>query len=192
MEEVVRKDIIDILRRALDILKKKDIPALDELSNHTIHDASIYQDKDSISIAVVIYALSKVIHRAEHAYIKDWGKVYGIIVDALNRGLQELEDDREDAYRRYIKKILESISSIEKKLKWYIEDVMNRARIAKGGKLYEHGLSVGQAAELLGVSQYELMSYIGKTQISDVFSEEGWAVAKRLAYAKKLFGVKEA
>ena len=59
----------------------------------------------------------------------------------------------------------------------------------KGGKLYAHGLSVGQAASLLGISQYELMSYIGKTQISDVFPEEGMSVAKRTAYAKKLFGV---
>jgi len=190
MEEAVRKDIISILRKALDILKRDDIPELDALSDHTIHDASIYQDKDSLSIAVVIYALAKVIHRTEHAYIKDWKQIYGIIVDSLNKGLKELENNKEDAYRRYIKKILENIGKVEKKLKWYIEDVLDKARIVKGGKLYEHGLSVGQAANLLGISQYELMSYIGKTQIIDVFPEEGWPVAKRVAYAKKLFGVR--
>jgi hypothetical protein len=191
MEEVVRKDIIDIIKKALVILKKNDIPELDALSDHTLHDASIYQDKDSISIAVVIYALAKVIHRTEHAYIKDWKKIYGIIVDSLNKGLRELENNKNDAYRRYVKKILGHIGKVETKMKWYIEDVLDKAKVVKGGKLYAHGLSVEQAASLLGVSQYELMSYIGKTQISDVFPEQGMSVVKRVAYAKKLFGVKK-
>ena len=85
--------------------------------------------------------------------------------------------------------LLKNIGMIDKKLTWYISAVLERAKIVKGSKLYEHGLSVGKAAALLGISQYELMSYIGKTKIIDIYAEEVVPVAKRLAYAKKLFDI---
>ena len=189
MEAAVKKDIIAILKKALVILKRDDVPALDALSNHTLHDASIYQDKDSISIAVVIYALAKVIHRKELDTLKDWDKAYNDILNQLRKALNYIEHGKEAEYRMAIKAILKDIGSIDKKLKLYIGDVLDKARIVKGGKLYEHGLSAGKAAELLGISQYELLSYIGKTQIADVYPEAVVPVAKRIAYAKKLFNV---
>ena len=51
MNDIIREDIIKILERVIDILavkETKDIIELKELSNHTIHNASIFQDKDSI------------------------------------------------------------------------------------------------------------------------------------------------
>jgi len=190
MEEVVKKDIISILKKALVVLKQNNVAALDALSNHTLHDASIYQDKDSISIAIIIYALAKLIHRKEHHDIKDWGRIYKDKVNLIRKALNYLQKDDETNYRKTIKDILKNIGAVDKKLKWYISDVLERARIVKGGKLYEHGLSVGKAASLLGISQYELLSYIGKTEIVDIYHEEVVPVAERLAYAKKLFKVK--
>ena len=43
MEYVIKKDITGILRKALNIIKKEDLAALDELSDHAIKDASIFQ-----------------------------------------------------------------------------------------------------------------------------------------------------
>lgn len=189
MEPNVKKDILSTIKSAVKILKKRDVIELDLLSNKTIHNASIYQDKDSISVAIIIYALSKIVKRVEHHEIHNWEKTSKIILESLEKSISYLEKDNEKAFRLEIKTILKKVGEIDRKLKWYIEDVLDKSRIVKGAKLYEHGLSLGKAASLLGVSQYELMGYIGKTQIADVFPEEGVPLKKRLAYAKKLFKV---
>ena len=66
MESAVRNDALRIISRVIEILEakeEKDPMELKELSNNTIHNASVFQDECSVSIAVLIYALSKIIER---------------------------------------------------------------------------------------------------------------------------------
>ncbi len=77
------------------------------------------------------------------------------------------------------------INKIDTKLKLYIEEVISKAKVKKGSKLHEHGLSIARTAEVLGISQWELMNYVGKTTISTV---DGVDVKTRLNFARKLFG----
>jgi len=188
MEYVIKKDIISILRKAIQIIKQEDIPALDELSNHTIHNASIFQDKDSIKIAVIIYALSKIIHRSEQI-TDEWDKAKEMILGDFKKARFFLETNKEENYRELTKQILSNVGKIDTKLKLYVEDVLEKAKIVKGSKLYEHGISVEKAADMLGISQWDLLSYIGKTQIIDRYEEEVIPITKRLDYAKSLFNV---
>jgi hypothetical protein len=188
MEYVVRKDILSILRKAIQFTKKEEIPALDELSNHTIHDASIFQDKDSIKIAVIIYALSKIIHRSE-GKTDEWDKARKEVMTDLLEARFYLEKSQDDKYREVLKNVLDHIGKIDSNLKLYVDDVLDKAKIVKGSKLYEHGVSIERAAEILEVSQWELMSYLGKTKIIDAYKEGVLPVAKRLIYAKKIFGL---
>jgi hypothetical protein len=188
MEYVIKKDIIRILRRALSAIKKNDTLELDELSNQTIHDASIFQDKDAIAIAVVVYSISKIMNRSE-SNPEYWEKVYKKIESDLEEARFFLEKGKEDKYRPVIKNILQNIGEVDDKLKLYIVDVLEKAKMVKGSKLYEHGVSIERAAELLGVSQWELMSYVGKTQIVDRYKEEVIPVSLRIEHAKKVFGL---
>jgi hypothetical protein len=59
------------------------------------------------------------------------------------------------------------------------------SKISKGSRLYEHGISIGRTAKLLGVSKWDLMQYAGKTGIHEVVS--GINVGERIKYAKSLF-----
>ena len=68
----------------------------------------------------------------------------------------------------------------------YIHEVINQAQIKKGCKLCEHGISIARASEVLGISQWELMHYIGKTTLIDQFSEPV-NVTKRLKIARSMF-----
>lgn len=182
MNEVVKKDILHVLLSAMEILnveEEKDVADLRELSNHTIHNASIFQDEDSISVAILVYSLSKVIERKE-------GKLkYGSILGLLKSARGCLELDKVDAYRKSIRKLFDFISSVDSKLKLYVEQVINQAEIKKGGKLYAHGISLGRAASILGISQWELMFYIGKTNLTN--SPGGVSVKRRINYARSLF-----
>jgi len=183
MHETIKKDIISVLSELIEILRvkeEKDVIAVRELSNHTIHNASVFQDEDSVSIAILSYSLSKIIERKQ-------GELnYNNIVTLLKAAVGYLTKDNIDSYRDTIKKMFKFISTIDAKLKLYIEEVINQAQIKKGGKLYAHGISIARAAEILGISQWELMNYIGKTRIVDRFEEE-FKVKNRLSFARGLF-----
>ena len=181
MEENIKKDIISLLELTEQALNKKDEMALKELSNHTIHNASIFQDKNSITIAVVVYALFKVMNRMS--------LVEPRIVTLINKAKQALQKSKTQQYEKLIKKLLNEISSIDKKMNLYIQKIINEAEIKKGSKLYEHGISLAQTANLLGVSQWEMMKYIGNTNIADKFDED-INVMTRINHTRRLFNLK--
>lgn len=183
MDEIVRKDALYILNRVIDILRvkeEKDIIELKNLSNHTIHNASVFQDEVSVSIAVLVYALSKVIERN-----KD-NLNYAQILKFIEIATKHLQNNKEHKFHIVIKKLFFEISRIDDHLKLYVQEVINQAQVKKGSKLYEHGLSSAKASEILGISQWELMSYIGKTEINE--NIPGIIdVKSRLKFARGLF-----
>jgi len=79
------------------------------------------------------------------------------------------------------------INKLDLKLKEYIQDVLLKAKISKGSRLYEHGLSMERTAFLLGITQYELMDYIGKTHIADVRMKVLMHPKDRMKIARELF-----
>jgi len=182
MNEVVKRDIIRVLSDVVAILgveEDRDIVDLRELSNHTVHNASIFQDEDSVSIAILVYALSKIIERREGRFN------YKPVIKLLSNAKKDLEEERVSDYRRKVRKLFDFISSVDSKLKLYIEKVINQAEIKKGSKLYAHGISLGRAAEILGISQWELMSYVGKTRVA--YFGGGIGIKERINYARGLF-----
>lgn len=180
MNPVVKKDILDVIEKVLRALKDNETALLGELSNHVIHDASIFQDDDSVSFAILVYALSKTIERCIECGV-GFDKVYSL----LNEALRALKSDDDEGYRARIHDVFAVIQSADSGLKLYIEEVINKAKVKKGSKLHEHGISIARTAEILGVGQWELMSYVGKTRIGESVSEDD--VRKRIVFARRLF-----
>ena len=189
MDYVIKKDMTGILRKAYNFIKKEDVSALDELSDQTIKDASVFQDKDSIKLAVVMYALAKIIHRSE-GQEDMWDRAKKEVLKDLQEARFYLEKNQDEKYREVIKNILQHIGKIDNKLKLYIDDVLDKAKIVKGSDLYEQGVSIERASQILGVSQWELMSYVGKTRIIDRYKEEVTPTNTRINFAKKIFNIK--
>ncbi len=178
MNERIKKDILSILDESLNHIYCRDISKIKDLSNHTIHNASIFQDEDSLSIAVIMYSLSKIFERK--------GFVNKNIVKTLIKSKDALSENKFNLYRKSVKSIIKNISKEDSKLKLYIQEVIEQAQIKKGSKLYDHGISMSQASYLLGISQWELMSYVGKTKIPDTF-KENITIEKRLKFARGIF-----
>ena len=61
-----------------------------------------------------------------------------------------------------------SVTVVSINLKPYIEEVLRKASINKASKIYEHGLSMGKTAKLLGISEWELAEYTGQTRMADL------------------------
>jgi len=178
MQKEVQEDIINVIETAIAAVRDMDTKVLSEISDHTLHNASIYQDKDSITIAVIMYALSKVIGRAA----KDGYE------QLLSDALDALKKNDVESYEHSMKNLIDDISAIDRKLDLYIQKVINEAQIKKGSRLYEHGISLAQTADLLGISQWELMKYIGNTRIADRFDDE-IDVMERIKHTRGLFGL---
>ncbi len=176
MIEIVRQDIIKILDEAIIALREKNISKLKEISNHTIHNASVFQDEDSVTIAVLIYALSKILERKSNDL--SW------FIKELNYVKLNLVRENLQLYRKAIKNLFKTISNIDRRLRLYVQEVINKAKIKKGAKIYYHGISLARAASMLGISQWELMSYIGKTSMTEFSSGN---VKRRLSFTRKLF-----
>jgi hypothetical protein len=182
MNETVRKDILAAITGAIRILATKeesDFSELKELSNSTIHNASIFQDHDSISVAVIIYSISKIFERT--------GEVDRKVITHLKEMQRFLTEGYDHNFHRAIRNTMQHITMLDRKVGLYIEQVVQQARIKKGSKIYEHGISLARAADLLGISQWQLMDYIGKTTIQESTPPQMEDVKKRLDYARGLF-----
>ncbi len=187
MDEKERLNIIDILKRSRTALIKKDDAKLKELSNMTIHSSSIEQDSDYILIAVVIYALHKITLMKDYQQYKGWDLFYDTTLANLEKAWKFLEHKNEGGYERCLNNILKVGNKLSGNLKKYVKEVMERSKISKGSRVYEHGISLGRSAELLGVSEFELLEYVGKTGISDVKLAETQKISERLNFARGLF-----
>ncbi len=181
MDYIIRKDILRILAKVNSGLKKRDVSLLSKTSDEINHNSSIFQDEDSIKLAVIVYALSKVIDRSH-------GKVETFFKDCFRRAKQSLQVDNYLEYRKEMDKVVKRISGIDKGLKEYIIHIYNQSEIKKGTKLLSNGISLARVAEIMNISQWELMNYAGKTNISDSFGSDR-KMNNRLKYARGLFGL---
>lgn len=187
MEEELKERILEILKKAQTAVSKDDIKSLKDLSNLIVDSASIHQDTDSVTMTVMIYSLSKIFERSDYRKTKGWDIFYKNVVNNLKDAYLQLYNGHFDKYREKIKGILDVIDKLDSKLKKYVKEVIERAYIAKGSRFHEHGISVGRVAEMLGISKWELMEYIGKTGIPDVPDNIDRSISRRIYTARKLF-----
>lgn len=182
MDAKIKQDALEIIEKVIEILKtreEKDILELKDLSDHTMHNASVFQDDCSVSLAVLVYALSKIMGRySNESYDEQVLKLFML-------GKQHLQNDDEISFNEDIKKLFSIISKVDSKIDLYVQEVISQAQIKKGSKLCEHGVSCAKSAEVLGISQWDLMDYLGKTKIIEY--APGIDVKSRLKFARRIF-----
>lgn len=186
-----QKDVLDALKEAIVAIKEKRHADLHAISDHVLHAITIYQDTEIVDVAVAIYALDKILQKEKYRTHRKMKLFVKTILHQLQEAVTELEKKDYEEYSATLKKILSSMQSFSKSIKFYIEDIMHFARIKKGTKLYEHGLSLGQAAELAGVTKWELMPAIGETAIHEQIVTPKKINDRRLEFAEKIFKIKK-
>jgi len=186
-----RKDVLSALREAIAAIKEKRVADLHAISDHILHVMVIYQDPDIIDVAIAIYALDKILQTEKyrgHPKMKPFMKTS---LHLLQKAKSELETEDYEGYSTTAKDILGNIEGFSKKIRFYVEDILHFARIKKGTKLYEHGLSLGQAAETMGVTKWEIMPVAGETVVHERYVEPIAKDEERLQLLRKRFGVKK-
>jgi len=185
LEEV--ENILVILEQAKKAIQKEEIVEIKDLSNQTIHTASIYQDPDNISLAVVLYALSKILERSNYRDYKEWPKFQKFYEESIERAILALKRKDLDLYREQIDNIREYEKKLSGNFKEHLEEVFRKAQINKASRLYEHGVSLEKTAKILGVTLWELNNYVGKTGIADVNLAYTMDIEDRIKIAQEIF-----
>ncbi|MGB9707799.1 MAG: hypothetical protein ACPLXC_00520 [Candidatus Pacearchaeota archaeon] len=181
------KNILDILKNVKKALKTDDILLMKEMSNRTVHSASLYKDPDSVTIAVTIYALSKIIERKKYEQYKEWPSFFTRISHDMDLALAHLSKNQIKEFRDDLHDIRKAAHQLSGHLKLYIQDVFRRASINKASRLYEHGISMEETASLLDITAWELAEYVGMTGIGDVDLSVTLPIKERINLTKKLF-----
>jgi hypothetical protein len=189
MQESVRLNIQDVLQQTITAVELRDTYLIKKLSNYTIHSASIFQDEYSISIAVILYSLSKIMERHRYKEEREWSQIYLFFLGRLKKALLTVQQNKLKSYQNIMQQVFKKISKVDSEIALYVEEVLEKSRVNKGSRIYEHGISLARVAEILGVSEWELMSYVGKTQIIDD-EKTITNVRARLKYARGIFNVK--
>lgn len=174
----VKQDIIAVLENSIKAIKNADIVALREESDHIVHCSAIFQRQESIQTAVVIYALSKILERGKTIDVR--------ILDSMQKAYEFIKADNYKGFNTEIKNMLDMISTVDDQLSRYMQHIVTEAQIKKGSKIYEHGISLGKTAQMFGLSQWELMKYVGNTRMSEYMADTV-PVEQRLVFARGLF-----
>lgn len=183
MKEVIKKELLEILLETIEILEnkeEKEIEELKELSDKSVEAVALYKDLDLISITVFVYSLYKIVN---HLSPQD----YQNILSELKFAKKNLSQNNLGEYNQNIKTVFSVITKCNAKIKDHLHDIMHAARIKKSAILLKKGLSIGQAAGLMGLSNWDLQQYAGQTIVLQSH-QEAIPAKKRMALALKLFG----
>ncbi len=180
-------NILRILRETRIAIENNDSFKIKNLSNQTINTSSLTQDSDNIAVAVIVYSLSKIIERQDYRQLPGWDLFYKKIILFLEKSIKDIEKKEYEKFREDFKTIRGSIDNLSGKLKKYIKEVLRTAEINKASRIYEHGISMEQTANLLGITLYELADYVGRTGISDVPENKTMNTKERIKLAMEIF-----
>lgn len=188
MRKVIKESILAIIDKIMDAIEDNDIFALNKLSNYTIHNASIFQDEDSLSIAIITYSLSKVLDREREIIPSDDQTIIKSFMINLKKMKAALVVEDQRTFRLKVANIFKSIKSLDQKTSDYADEVVNKSKIKKGTVMFQHGISLSQVAETMNISKWDLMGYVGNTSTVDK-EKSNIKVIKRWKFTRELFGV---
>ena len=177
MKKAASEEIIQMLEKALEHIKNKDFTRLGHLT--LIHSATVFQDEYLITISVIIWSLSKIGKRL--------GELDDETVSLLKQARKQLLDNKKKEFHTTLTDLTSHIQKMDHRMDLYVQEIMNRGRVKEGSNMLAHGISLARAADILGLSQWDLMSYVGKTNILDkrIVVEDN--VRQRMDFLNKLF-----
>ena len=182
-----RENLLRIFQEAKTAFEGSDSAKLKSLSDQTTNTAALTQDPDNIAVAVIIYSLSKIVEREDYKSLPGWNKFYETHIDSIGKKIEALKKGDDEAFRKEIIRIRRAMDSLSGKLKIYIQDVLRKASISKASRIYEHGISMGKTADLLGITLFELASYSGSKEGSEVPESVTIDEKQRVKFAMEMF-----
>ncbi len=165
----MEKSEADYARELSTALGKKNTYRLRELSDECTDAAFITQDEKVIKIGVISYAFHKIfLKRHYHAQFAE-------VLEAAKKKLGVGDYDG----------VMEDLKEFDRRFGFFQGNVIKKARIKMGARLYTRGLSLATAAELVSVNVSDILKYAGGTQVHE--KTNGRSFKERLDIAREVF-----
>lgn len=164
MKNKVKKDIISVLDSSYKAIKDEKYHKLKDISKRVIHNISIYQDRDSVTISTLIYSLYKIMPKSPG--------LKPFILKSLMDLKRSLVKNNFSSFNHINKSIIDEIQDRNYSLKEYIQSVFEQASLKKGAHAVYHGLSIAKVAKTFNISRWELQSYLGNAGLIDDYIKE--------------------
>lgn len=183
-------DLVLIISDSIKSIKKQNLHELREASNKAINLSSIYQDKYSISFSVILYTLFKIMNKNNYLHNENYPQIRKIILSELNISRNALRKNKTYILSKSLRKIIRELEKLDKQAGKFMQEAIESSKIKKAYGLYSSGISTGKAAQLLGISKWELQPYLGKTRESENPYSQSRPVEERVKIAKEIFNIK--
>lgn len=160
---------MDIIEETKDALKNQDAFKLRKLSDSFTDNAVISQDREIIDLAIITYSLNKILSKAH--FQNKFDKLIRDVIEKLEK--------------KDLNEIMKDIREFDKKYGHFEGNLIKKARIKIGSRLYSHGLSISRSAALVNVRISDILKYVGGTHVHE--SSLTLSVKDRLNAARKIF-----
>ncbi len=189
---VAKTDIIELLKKVKEALLQENFRKIENLSDHIIHSATILQDEYTTTLSVTVYALGKILSKPKLIQNrKKWNDFKTNVLKIINELIALVEEEDWENYLVKIRQLSETIETLDEDYSNYVGLLLRSAKIKKGSKMVEHGISKGKVAELLGISLWELSTYAGSRSKRFPISPKRKSVSKRLSFLRKILRYKK-
>jgi hypothetical protein len=149
--------MIDAIRNAFEA---GDDVYLRRIALQLAREAAVEQSSWKAKLAVIAYALSKLLTKAHFINSPNWPRYRNIILSAL----RDVEKGRESEPIERVERIIRKIDADDGH---FIRNIIDKARSKMAAEAYTTGISLSLAATLFDADIADLADYVGKTKVHD-------------------------
>lgn len=157
---------------------------LRKLSNELIEKAVLEDAKQFVDLALVSYALSKLVRKQHFLENPKWDEFEKSLLYKLRTEVKK--PTTAQLMPEILSELMNEIKKFDEEAGNYVDDVIKQARVKQGSRIYALGFSLAKAAEFTGVSKAELAEYVGITKIHERPFTQSMALKDRYNLAKKV------
>lgn len=177
---------MQLLEKLEKAFKNHDAKELRRLSNTTIEQSVLTEDKIGIEVSIVAYAFSKMFSKPHYHDKSDWKAFLKDVEEDLH-DLVEEKDNPDTVLKILQQDIQVDISELDEVACNFVRNSLHKSRVKQASRIYALGISLNRAIELTGADRIELQRYIGTTKIHDREFTSVKSISDRFKTTKKIF-----
>ena len=140
---------------------------LRETANKAISQAALENDSLKASLAVVAYALGKILEKEHFQKETSWPRIQSSIRSELINAVMLAKKQDFNKLKIALLSITNRISKIDYRFGNYWQNLIEKSRVKQASSAYALGVSLSQATQLTGCDKEELFNYIGFTKMHE-------------------------
>jgi len=159
---------------------------LREVTNQSTSSFAIYQKKVWLSIALISYALSKIVEKPRYEkYASKGSKFSDSVSNCIQKAAALCKLGKVADCQTELDNVITQIQTMESRDMRFLSDLIVKGRTKVAATMYAQGLSLDTVVDLTGAERNEVLSYTGKTTVPDRMGRT-FSAKDRMAYARKL------